>query len=90
MSDREELLRELERRDEEILRLRDLLLAKDVELGEAVGRQRELEDITRGLLTIAAQVQARVPILMRLARTVVRHGRRALRSLRARRGRVGG
>jgi hypothetical protein len=90
MSDREELLRELGRRDEEILRLRDLLLAKDVELGEAVGRQRELEDITRGLLTIAAQVQARVPILMRLARAVVRHGRRALRRLRARRGRVGG
>ncbi|HYH54461.1 MAG TPA: hypothetical protein VD761_10050, partial [Solirubrobacterales bacterium] len=88
MSDREELLRELGRRDEEILRLRDLLLAKDVELGEAVGRQRELEDITRGLLTIAAQVQARVPILMRLARAVVRHGRRTLRRLRARRGRV--
>ena len=90
MSDREELLGELERRDEEILRLRDLLLAKDVELGEALGRQRELEDIMRGLLTLAAQVQKRVPILMRLARAVVHYGRRILRRLPARRGRDGG
>lgn len=80
MADREELVRELERRDEEILRLRDLLLVKDAELGEALGRQRELEDLSRGLFTLAARIQARVPALMRLAR-------RIYRGLRGRRGR---
>ena len=90
MSDREELLRELERRDEEILRLRDLLLTKDVELGEALGRQRELEDLTRGLFSLAARAQARVPILMGLARAVYRSVRAVVRRLRGRRGRDGG
>lgn len=90
MADREELVRELERRDEEILRLRDLLLAKDVELGEALGRQRELEDLLRGLFTLAARVQARVPILMGLARAVFRFTRGIVRRLRGRRGRDGG
>lgn len=80
MADREELVRELERRDEEILRLRDLLLVRDAELGEALGRQRELEDLSRGLFTLAARIQARVPALMRLVRAIYR-------GLRGRRGR---
>lgn len=90
MADRDELLRELERRDEEILRLRDLLLAKDVELGEALGRQRELEDLLRGLFSLAARAQARVPILMGLVRAVYRSARAVFRRLRGRRGNDGG
>ncbi|MDQ2632094.1 MAG: hypothetical protein M3Y75_14155 [Actinomycetota bacterium] len=90
MSDREELLRELERRDEEILRLRDLLLAKDVELGEALGRQRELEELFHGLFTVAARVQARVPILKGVIRAVFRLAREVGRRLLGRRGRDGG
>ena len=38
-----ELRAELRRRDEEILRLRDLLIARDAELGAARGRLREVE-----------------------------------------------
>lgn len=90
MADRDELLRELERRDEEILRLRDLLLAKDVELGEALGRQRELEDLLRGFFTLAARVQARVPPLTGLARAVFRFAGGIVRRLGGRRGRDGG
>jgi hypothetical protein len=89
MSDREELLRELERRDEEILRLRDLLLAKDVELGEALGRQRELEDLLRIPLTLAARIQ-RVPVLRGVARALFRFARETVRRLRSGRGRDGG
>jgi hypothetical protein len=90
MSDREELLRELERRDEEILRLRDLLLAKDVELGEALGRERELEELMRGLMVFAGRIQARAPIVLKLARAVFRLARRVARGLRSLRGRIGG
>lgn len=60
--DREELLREIERRDAEIVRLRDLLLAKESELGEALGRLREMEDVFRAMMGIAA----RVPGAMRI------------------------
>jgi hypothetical protein len=53
MPDREELLRELARRDEEILRLRELLVAKDVELGEEKGRRMELESHALRLIAFA-------------------------------------
>lgn len=54
--DREELLREIERRDAEIARLRDLLLVKEAELGDAVGRLREMEDIFRAMMGIATRI----------------------------------
>jgi SMC interacting uncharacterized protein involved in chromosome segregation len=82
MPDREELQRELDRRGEEILRLRDLLIAKDAELGDALGRQRELEDLSRSLTSIAARIQRRIPGAMRLARA-------GLRRLQRRSGRNG-
>jgi hypothetical protein len=90
MSDREELLRELERRDEEILRLRELLLARDVELGEALGRERELEELMRVVMVYAGKVQSRAPVLLKLARAGFRLARRIVRGLRSLRGRVGG
>ena len=40
----QELRDELDRRQEEILRLRDLLIGKESELGAAKGRLAELED----------------------------------------------
>jgi hypothetical protein len=52
-SDREQLLRELERRDEEIGRLRELLIAKDVEIGEEKGRRLELESHALRLIAFA-------------------------------------
>lgn len=42
-ADREQLLRDLAERDAEIARLRELLVAKDVEIGEERGRRLELE-----------------------------------------------
>jgi len=46
-ADREELLRQLAERDAEIVRLRELLVAKDVEIGEERGRRLELESWRR-------------------------------------------
>ena len=43
MSDHPELSKELQSRDEEILRLRDLLIGRDAELGAARGRLAVLE-----------------------------------------------
>lgn len=57
---------ELDRRQEEILRLRDLLIAKDAELGAAKGRAAELEQYSRHLISLAARLQSRVPAAMRL------------------------
>ncbi len=39
----EDIAAELQREREEVLRLRDLLIARDAELGEARGRVAELE-----------------------------------------------
>ena len=81
--DREELQTELDRRGVEILRLRDLLMVKDAELGSVRGQLAELESISRGLMMAAGRVQRRVPWAMRIAGAV-------LRRLRGRSGRSGG
>ncbi len=65
--EREELQRELDRRGAEILRLRDLLIVKDAELGAVQGRLAEFENVSRGLMMAAGRVQRRVPWLMRMA-----------------------
>jgi hypothetical protein len=52
-ADREQLLRVLAERDAEIKRLRGLLVAKDVELGEEVGRRLELESHALRLIAFA-------------------------------------
>jgi hypothetical protein len=52
-ADREDLLRALAERDAEIKRLRELLVAKDVEIGEERGRRLELESYALRLISYA-------------------------------------
>jgi hypothetical protein len=66
-------------RDAEIARLRELLVAKDEELGEVKGQLAELENITRGLMTAAHRVQSKAPFLFKLMLGVARRARRLLR-----------
>jgi hypothetical protein len=72
-----DLQEELARSNEEVLRLRDLLIAKDAELGAALGHQAQLEQHTRHLLG-ALHVVQRIPGLTGLLRAVLRRlqGRR--------------
>jgi 2-polyprenyl-3-methyl-5-hydroxy-6-metoxy-1,4-benzoquinol methylase len=77
VEDRPELLRELDSRQEEILRLRDLLIGRDAELGAARGRLAELEDQTQRVANVANRVHSRVPRVLRLFGTLLRR----LRSL---------
>ena len=79
----DELRQQLAERDEEILRLRDLLIGKDAELGAARGRVAELEVYSQRLVGLAGRLQSRAPRIMRLAGAV-------LRRLRGRRGQAGG
>jgi hypothetical protein len=85
--DREDLQRELDRRGAEILRLRDLLLVKEAELGAVKGQLAELENVSRGLMMAAGRIQRRLPWAMRLARALLRP---VLRPLLGRSGRRGG
>jgi len=81
MADQTTLEAELSKRDEEIRRLRDLLVERDAELGTALGRLAALEAHLQQLLGIAARLQ-RLPGATR----VVKAG---LRRLQSRRGRAG-
>lgn len=74
-ADREQLLRQLEERDAEIDRLRALLVAKDVEIGEERGRRLELESYVLRLISFA-----------RLAKLAVTRPGYVLRRLRERWG----
>jgi hypothetical protein len=61
-SDEHEGLRpELERAQEEIWRLRDLLIAKESELGVLRGRLQELESGAAPLVTIALRLRTLLP-----------------------------
>ena len=60
---RPEFMVELERSKEEVLRLRDLLIGKDIELGAISGRLAELEDASRRSL-IARGLRARLNAAM--------------------------
>jgi len=66
------LREELARKDQEILRLRDLLISKDVELGATKGRLAELDERSRRASAMAALIQARVPGLGRVLGRAVR------------------
>jgi hypothetical protein len=66
----QELQEELDRRQEEILRLRDLLIGKESELGAAKGRLAELEDPR--VLVLAAKQQVTTRALGRLSGIVLR------------------
>jgi hypothetical protein len=66
----QELQEELDRRQEEILRLRDLLIGQESELGAAKGRLAELEDPR--VLVLAAKQQITTRVLGRLSGIVLR------------------
>ena len=70
--ERPELERELDRRQEEILRLRDLLIARDAELGTARGRLCELEDQNQRVANVANRVHSRIPGVFRLFGALLR------------------
>jgi hypothetical protein len=77
--DESELRAEIARQQEEILRLRDLLIGKDAELGAAKGRLAELDDRSRRLAAIAARLESRIPgfgVLIGAAVRVLRSQRR--------------
>ncbi|HEU5062365.1 MAG TPA: methyltransferase domain-containing protein [Solirubrobacterales bacterium] len=69
---RPETLRQLDSLREETLRLRDLLIARDAELGTARGRLSELEDQTQRVANVANRVQSRIPRVMRLFGSLLR------------------
>ncbi len=72
IEDRPQLMQEIDRREEEILKLRDLLVGKDAELGAARGQLDVVEASSGRLVAAAGQVQARIPRLTRLGGAVVR------------------
>jgi hypothetical protein len=63
--DRAALREEIARQKEEILRLRDLLIAKDAELGAARGSLTELNEHSARFAVSVRSVQARLPGLLR-------------------------
>jgi hypothetical protein len=63
--DQAALREEIARQKEEILRLRDLLIAKDAELGAARGSLTELTEHSARFVVVARRIQARVPGLLR-------------------------
>jgi hypothetical protein len=69
--DAEALRAELAERQEEVLRLRDLLIARDAELGAAKGRLAELEQQSRYLTVVASRLQAGPRGIIELARAAL-------------------
>jgi hypothetical protein len=72
----EDLAAEIAKRDEEILRLRDLLIARDAELGAAKGRLAMIEQGSRRLGDAAARIP--IPGATRLLHALIRFFQRAL------------
>lgn len=79
MSERETVANEADQlrnsvreKDEEILRLRDLLVGKDVELGVAKGRLAELEDRSERLANAKKRVETKVPVFGRLVGPILK------------------
>jgi hypothetical protein len=67
-----ELRAEVTRQREEILRLRDLLVSKDAELGAAKGRLAELDDRSQRLAGAAGRIETRLPGIGKLIGTALR------------------
>jgi hypothetical protein len=65
-----ELEAEIARRDEEILRLRDLLIARDAELGAVKGRLQIIEDHSERMSRLVARIP--IPGLAWIASAVLR------------------
>lgn len=66
----DELQRRLQSRDEEILRLRDLLIRRDAELGAAKGRLTMMEQGSQRLANAAARIP--IPGATRLIQGLIR------------------
>jgi hypothetical protein len=62
----QELRAELAQQRQEILRLRDLLIVKDAELGAAKGRLAEIDERSQHLAGMGGRVAKRLPGLGRL------------------------
>lgn len=71
-SETDALRRTVQEQQEEILRLRDLLVGKDVELGVAKGRVAEMEDRAKRLAGAKKRIENQVPIFGRLADPLLR------------------
>ncbi len=69
---RPELLAELDGCNEEILRLRDLLIGKDAELGAAKGRVAEMEDRAERMAGAKLRIESQIPVFGKLAGAVLR------------------
>lgn len=67
-----ELRAEIARQKEEILRLRDLLVTKDAELGAAKGRLAELDDRSQRIAGAAGRIESRLPGVGKLIGTALR------------------
>jgi hypothetical protein len=71
--DREARLREeLHRSQEEVLRLRDMLIAKDAELGTAKGKLAELTEHSAQIVAVVHRVRARLLVPLRRVVAVLR------------------
>ncbi len=68
------LLAELDRSNQEILRLRDLLIGQEAELGAVRGQYAELEDRWKRLTGMKSRVESQVPIFGRLIGALLRRG----------------
>ena len=66
IDNRPELLRELDERNEEILRLRDLLVGQEAELGVAKGVVAQMEDRARRLNAAKQRAEEKIPVFGRL------------------------
>jgi len=71
-----QLLSELARRDEEILRLRDLLIVRDAELGAARGKLAMVEQGSQRIAEAAARIP--IPGATRLIHAMIRSLQRSL------------
>lgn len=72
VNETEQLQATVREQQEEILRLRDLLIGKDVELGVAKGRVEELEDRSKRITNAINRIEKGVPFLGRLIGPVLR------------------
>lgn len=71
-----DLRAELVRRDEEILRLRDILMSRDAELGELKGRMAIIDQASRRLGDAAARIP--IPGATRVLQALIRFVQRRL------------
>ncbi|MDX6624019.1 MAG: hypothetical protein QOE75_1951 [Solirubrobacterales bacterium] len=71
ITNRPQLLEELDERNQEILKLRDLLIGLDAELGTARGRAAELEARALSVTNAKRKLDARVPLFGKLVRRML-------------------